>query len=162
MTKKITFIEKCEADKHTSEKIEQESNTEKRGEGVPKKYILCLEKYLYGEASLFKQQLLYIAVWMMSKDNLKILKLLLAEEVSIVAWSLNELHPTNVPFTNDYKITDNTPVYPPLHIKTTKHNDKVRKTIEALLSARNIKLATSPWVLPGLIAKKNVGSLIFL
>lgn len=96
----------------------------------------------------------------MSKDNHEILKHILTAEASIVAWNPNELHPTNVPFTNAFKITDKTPVYLPLRSTLAKQNVIVRKVIEAMLAERIIKLATSPSVFPGLTAKKKDGSLI--
>lgn len=75
----------------------------------------------------------------------------------MVAWDLNELRHTDVPFRQAFKLTENTPVCFHLRRMHTKYNEIERKEIDAMLVAWIIKPASSSWGFPAVIAKKKKG-----
>ena len=80
---------------------------------------------------------------------------------NIVAWSLQDLCPADVPVRHYFELTDYTPIHHRAHRLAPKHNEFVRKELDNLLDAGIIVPASSAWSFPIVIASKKDGSLRF-
>lgn len=78
-------------------------------------------------------------------------------EQGVVALSLRDLCPSNVPFRHQFELNDSEPVYHSARRMAPKHNSVVQKEIEATLSAGIVTPASSAWSFPIVIATKKDG-----
>lgn len=75
----------------------------------------------------------------------------------VVATSLRDLCPADVPFKRNFEISDETPVYHSACRMTPKHNEVVQREVESMLKAGIITPASSAWSFPVVIATKKDG-----
>lgn len=138
--------------------IEQKSSFEDEEKRALHNYTVCLKEDAEQEDMLFKYWFLYFAGQSMSTEAREILKPLVTENSSIVAWGLGELYHTHVPFKHAFGLMENISIWSPLRRMPSKHNGIVRKKIDVMLVSRIINHATSPWGFSVMIVKKKDGS----
>lgn len=79
------------------------------------------------------------------------------QELEIVAWSLDDLRPANVPVRHAFDLTSDVPIHSRARRLPPKHNDMIRDEIYKMLWAGIITPASSAWSFPFFIATKKDG-----
>ncbi len=102
------------------------------------------DKFKHLECKKFKKQLV---------------KFLLENDV--VAWSLFDLRPTDVPIEHTFKLTDYEPIYHNLRRQPPKWDAIIEEHVTKMLNNGIISASTSPWSFPVVIASKKDGSTRF-
>lgn len=90
-----------------------------------------------------------------AREAAEILDALMTSKV--VASSLNDLGPVNVPVEHSFQLTDNNPVYHRGRRMAPKHNELVRDELQKMLRAGIVTSATSAWSFSVVIATKKDG-----
>lgn len=76
-------------------------------------------------------------------------------KANVVAQSIHELRPKNVPFRHSFELTDESPIFHQPSKMAPQHNVIVQKGIDVMLEAGIITPASSAWLVPVLIAPKR-------
>lgn len=90
-----------------------------------------------------------------SEEAIKISRTML--QTNVIASSLLDLGPADVPVQHEFELTDDRPIYHTARRMAPKHNEIVRKELDGMLKAKIVTPEVSAWSFPVVIATKKDG-----